>query len=71
MRKFADAQAPSALIKFKMQFKAEKMQSYKVFQDELEKMCDEQNRFFASCELDAAKAESIDPIQVIAFCLHS
>ena len=67
MRKFTDARAPLTMIKFKMQLKADRVQSYKVFHDELEKMCDEQNRFFASCELDVAKAESLDPVQVITF----
>ena len=71
MRKFTDARAPLTMIKFKMQLKAEKVESYKVFQGELEKMCDEQNRFHASCELDVAKAESIDPVQVITFSMHS
>lgn len=67
MKKFTDARAPLTMIKFKMQLKAEKVDGYKVFKDELEAMCEEQNKFFASCEMDVAVAESIDPVQVIIF----
>ena len=67
MKKFTDARAPLTMLKFKMQIKARKMESYKIFQDELETMCDEQNKFFASCEMDVAMAESVDPVQVIIF----
>ena len=67
MKKFTDARAPLTMLKFKMQIKARKMESYKIFQEELETMCDEQNKFFASCEMDVAMAESVDPVQVIIF----
>ena len=67
MKKFTDARAPLTMLKFKMQIKAKKVESYKIFQEELETMCDEQNKFFASCEMDVAMAESIDPVQVIIF----
>ena len=55
------------MLKFKMKLKAQKVDSYKVFETELENMCDEQNKFFASCEMEVALAESVDPVQVIFF----
>ena len=67
MKKFADARAPLTMLKFKMQIKARKMESYKIFHEELETMVDEQNKFFASCEMDVALAELVDPVQVIIF----
>ena len=67
MKKFSDARAPLTMLKFKMKLKAQKVESYKVFETELENMCDEQNKFFASCEMDVALAESVDPVQVIFF----
>ena len=67
MKKFTDARAPLTMLKFKMQIKARKMESYKIFHEELETMVDEQNKFFASCEMDVALAEMVDPVQVIIF----
>ena len=67
MKKFTDARAPLTMLNFKMQIKARKMESYKIFQEELEIMCDEQNKFFAACEMDVAMAEAIGPVQVIMF----
>ena len=67
MKKFADARAPLTMLKFKMQIKARNMERYKIFHEELETMVDEQNKFFASCEMDVAMAESVDPVQVIIF----
>ena len=67
MKKFADARAPLTMLKFKMQIKARNMERYKIFHEELETMVDEQNKFFASCEMDVALAELVDPVQVIIF----
>ena len=55
------------MLMFKMKIKAQKVESYQVFQTELENMCEEQNKFYASCEMDVALAESIDPVQVSIF----
>ena len=55
------------MLMFKMKIKAQKVESYQVFQTELENMCEEQNKFYASCEMDIAVAESIDPVQVSIF----
>ena len=67
MQKSTQVRAPLTMLKFKMKLKAQKVDSYKVFETELENMCDEQNKFFASCEMDVALAESVDPVQVIIF----
>ena len=67
MKKFSDAKAPLTMLKLKMQLKAQKMDTYTVFKDELEVMCEEQGTFFESCEMEVAVADTIDPVQVITF----
>ena len=67
MKKFADARVPLTMLKLKMGLKAQKTESYRVFQQELEAMCEEQNKFYEGCEMDMAVAESVGPVQVIIF----
>ena len=67
MKKFVDAKAPLNMLKFKMQLKAGKNEAFKVFQSELESMCDEQNKFLESVEYELAVAENVDSLQVGPF----
>lgn len=62
-----EAKAPLNMLKFKMQLKASKNDAFKIFQEELEKMCDEQNKFLESLEYEVAVAEAVDPVQVSSF----
>jgi hypothetical protein len=65
MKKLTDARSPFTMLKFKMQLKAEANESYRIFHDELEQMVQEQNKFFASCELLVAKIEQLDTVQAM------
>ena len=63
IKKFVDAKAPLNMLKFKMKIKAEKVESYMTFHDELENVMKEQNKFLETVEYSVAVADAMDPVQ--------
>ena len=63
IKKFVDAKAPLNMLKYKMQFKSEQDESYKVFHNDIQAVVAQQNQFLESVERKVAEAEAIDPVQ--------
>ena len=51
------------MLKYKMKFKAQEHDGFKVFYEELEKILNEQHKFLESVEFAVAVAEATDPVQ--------
>ena len=58
-----DAKAPLNMLKYKMQYKSDVDESYKVFHNDIEAVVAQQSQFLESVERKVAEAEAIDPVQ--------
>ena len=67
MKKFQDQKNPLAMLKIKMQMKAQSSTEYKIFADELAGVTCEQDKFIEESEWLVAIAEASDAVQVIVF----
>ena len=63
IKKFVDAKAPLNMLKYKMQYKSDVDESYKVFHNDIEAVVAQQSQFLESVERKVAEAEAIDPVQ--------
>jgi hypothetical protein len=61
IKKFVDAKAPLNMLKYKMQYKSDVDESYKVFHNDIEAVVAQQSQFLESVERKVAEAEAIDP----------
>ena len=63
LKKFQDLKTPLSMLRVRMQMKSEENESYKVFANEIENICNEQGSFLGAFEVELAKADALDKVQ--------